>query len=93
MKLAGRVVRTAKMRNTYTILAGKPEGTRSLKRPNCRWGDNIKIYLGEIGLEDVDRIRLAMDKDCWRALVNMVMNVRVPFYAGNFLTNERRISF
>jgi hypothetical protein len=62
-------------RNAYRILVGKPEGKRSLGRPRSRWVDNIKIDLREIGL---DWIELAQDRDQWRALVNRVMNLRVP---------------
>jgi hypothetical protein len=65
-------------RNAYTILVGKPEGKRPLGRPRRRWVDNIKVYLGEIGWDGVDWIELAQDRDQWRALVNTVMNLRVP---------------
>jgi hypothetical protein len=57
---------------------GKPEGHRPLGRPRCRWEDNIKIDLQEVGLEVIDWIELAQDRDRWRALVNAVMNLRVP---------------
>jgi hypothetical protein len=57
---------------------GKPEGKRPLGRPNCRWMNNIKIDLREIESDDMDWIDLAQDKDQWRALVNTVMNIRVP---------------
>jgi hypothetical protein len=62
----------------YNILVGRPEGRRPLGRPRCRWEDNIKMYLLEIGFGDVDWIDLAQDRDRWRALVNMVMNLWVP---------------
>jgi hypothetical protein len=65
-------------RNAYRILVGKPEGKRPLGRPRRRWVDNIKMDLREIGWDGVDWIDLAQDKDRWRALVNMVMNIRVP---------------
>jgi hypothetical protein len=65
-------------RNACRILAGKPEGKRSLGRPRRRWVDNIKLDLGEIGWDGVDWIELAQDRDQWRALVNTVMNLRVP---------------
>jgi hypothetical protein len=64
-------------RNTYRILVGKPEGKRPLGRPRRRWMDNIKIYLGEVGRDGVDWMDLAQDRDQWRALMNMVMNLRV----------------
>jgi len=57
---------------------GKPEEHRPLGRPRCRWEDNIKIDLQEVGLEVIDWIELAQDRDRWRALVNAVMNLRVP---------------
>jgi hypothetical protein len=58
---------------------GKPEGKRPLGRPKRKWMDNIKMDLREIGWNnDVDWIELAQDRDQWRALVNTVMNLRVP---------------
>jgi hypothetical protein len=60
------------------LLVVKPEGKRQLGRPRRRWIDNIKMDLLEIGLGVVDRIGLAQDRYRWRALVNAVMNIRVP---------------
>jgi hypothetical protein len=57
---------------------GKPEGMRPLARPRRRWVDNVKVHLREIGWDGVDWIDLAQDRDQWRALVNMIMNLRVP---------------
>jgi hypothetical protein len=54
---------------------GKPEGKRPLGRPRRRWVDNIKMDLGEVGWDDVDRIDLAQDRNKWRALVNSVLNL------------------
>jgi hypothetical protein len=65
-------------RNVYTLLVGKPKGKRPLGRPRRRWIDNIKMDLLEIGVSVVDRIGLAQDRYRWRALVNLVMNLRVP---------------
>jgi hypothetical protein len=65
-------------RNAYRILMAKPEGKRQLGRPRRRWVDNIKMDLREIGLGDMDWIDLAQDRNKWRALVNTVMNLRVP---------------
>jgi hypothetical protein len=65
-------------RNVYRILVGKPEGKRPLGRPTRRWVDNIKMDLREIGWDSMDWIELAQDRDQWRALVNTVMNLRVP---------------
>jgi hypothetical protein len=59
-------------------LVGKPEGKRPLGRPRRRWVDTIKMDLGEIGWDGMDWIELAQDRDQWRALVNTVMNLRVP---------------
>jgi hypothetical protein len=55
-----------------------PEGKRQLGRPRSRWVDNIIMDLGEIGWDGRDWIELAQDMDQWRALVNTVMNLRVP---------------
>jgi hypothetical protein len=78
MRWAGHVARMGQTRNAYRIVVGKPEGKRPLGRPKRRWVDNIKIDLREIGWDDMDWFDLAHDKDQWRALVNMVMNLRVP---------------
>jgi hypothetical protein len=65
-------------RAAYRALVGKPEGRRPLGRPRRRWEDNIKMDLREVGWGDMDWINLAQDRDRWRALVNTVMNLRVP---------------
>jgi hypothetical protein len=65
-------------RNVYRLLVGKPEGKRPLGRPRRRWIANIKIDLLEIGLSVVDWNCLAQNRYRWRALVNSVMNLRVP---------------
>jgi hypothetical protein len=57
---------------------GKPEGRRPLGRPRRRWKDNIKMDLREVGGGGMDWINLAQDRGRWRALVNAVMNLRVP---------------
>jgi hypothetical protein len=67
-----------KKRNAYRILVGKPEGKRPLGRPRRRWGDNIKMDLREIGWNGVEWIDMVQDRDQWRALVNTVLNLRVP---------------
>jgi hypothetical protein len=60
---------------------GKPEGKRPLGKPRRRWVDNIRMDLVEVGWGDVDWIDLAQDRDRWRALVNSVLNLRVPLNA------------
>jgi len=59
-------------------LVGKAEGKRPLGPPGCRQEANIGISFKEIGLEGVDWIHLAQDRDQWRAVVNTIMNLRVP---------------
>jgi hypothetical protein len=75
----GRACRTnGGKRNAYMLLVGKPEFKRPLGRPRRRWVDNIKMDLGEVGWGDVDWIRLAQDRNKWRAVVKGVMNLGVP---------------
>ena len=62
----------------YRVLVGKPEGKRPLGRPRRRWENNIKIDLQEVVCEGMDWMDLAQDRDRERALVNVVMNLRVP---------------
>jgi len=65
-------------RDVYRVLVGKPERKRALERPRHRWKDNIKMDLEEVGCGGMDWIELAQERDRWRALVNAVMNLRVP---------------
>jgi hypothetical protein len=78
MRWVGHVALIGEVRGAYNILVGRPEGRRPQGRSRCRWEDNIKMDLREIGFGDVDWIHLAQDRDRWRALVNRVMNLRVP---------------
>jgi hypothetical protein len=78
MGLAGHVARMGEVTGAYNILVGRPEGRRPLGRPRHRWEDNIKMDLREIGFGDVNWIHWAQNMDRWRALVNTVMNLRVP---------------
>jgi hypothetical protein len=65
-------------RNTYRVLLGMPEGKGPLGRPIHGWKDNVGMDLSGIGWGGVDRIGLVQDRDQWKALVNTVMNLRVP---------------
>jgi hypothetical protein len=78
MRWAGHVARMGEKRNAYRLFLGKPEGKRPLGRPRRRWVDNIRMDLGEMGWGDVDWIGLAQDRNRWRALINSVLNLRVP---------------
>jgi hypothetical protein len=77
MRLAGHVARMDEENSVYRLV-GTPEGRRPLGRPRCRWLDNIRMDLVRVGWGDVDWIGLAQDSDRWRALVNSVLNLRVP---------------
>jgi hypothetical protein len=74
-------------RNACGILVGKPEGRRPLGRPRRRWVVSIKMHHREIGWDGIDWFDLAQNRDQWRALVNTVMNFRVPQNAGKFLSS------
>jgi hypothetical protein len=78
IRWAGHVGRMGEVSGAYNILVGWTEGRRPLGRPRHRWEDNIKMDLGKLGFGDVDWINWAQDRDRWRALVNTVMNLRVP---------------
>jgi hypothetical protein len=82
MRWAGHAVYMGET-NANNILVGKPKGNRPLGRPRSRREDNIRIDLREIGWEGADWMHLAQDKYQWQALVNTVMNLRVPLKAGN----------
>jgi len=78
MRWAGLVARMGKRKCVYRVLLGKPEGKKPLGRPRNRWEDNMKIDLQEVVCGGMDWIKLAQDRDRWQALVNEVMNLRVP---------------
>jgi hypothetical protein len=75
---AGHIARMGEGRGVFRVLVGKPEGKRPLGRPRRRWDDNIKMDIQEVVCDVMDWIELAQDRDRWRALVNVVMNLRVP---------------
>jgi hypothetical protein len=78
MRWAGHIAGMGEKMNAYRLLVRKPEGKRPLRRPRRRWVDNIRLDLGEVGWGDVDWIGLAKDRNRWRAVVNSVLNLRVP---------------
>ena len=80
-------------RGVYGILVGKPKRKRLLGRRRRRWEDNIKVDLKEIGWEGVSRIDMTQDVDKLRAVVNTVMNHRVPAIVRGFLKACEIISF
>jgi hypothetical protein len=77
---------------TYWVLVGKPKGKRPLGRPRHRWEDNIKI-IQEVGCGGMDWIQLAQDRDRWWALINAVIDLRVPYIIVNYLTSRKLVSF
>jgi len=80
-------------RDVYRVLVGKTEGKRPLGRPRRRWDDNIMMHLQEVGCGGMDWFELAQGRDRWRAIVNAVMNLRVPQNAENFLSSCKTVSF
>jgi hypothetical protein len=78
MKWEEHVARMGEKRTACKILVVKPEGKRALGIPRRRWVDNIKMNLREVGWDGVDWLDMAQDRDQWRALVNTVLNLRVP---------------
>jgi len=78
MRCAGHVVRMGEEMEVYRFFVGKLEGKRPLGRPRCRWVDNIRMDLQEVGCGYMDWIGLAQNRDRWRKLVIEVMNLRVP---------------
>jgi len=78
MRWAGHVARMGEEKGVYRLLVGKPEGKRPLGRPRRRWVDNIRMDLQEVGCGYMDWIGMSQDRDSWRTLVSVVMNLRVP---------------
>jgi hypothetical protein len=75
MRWAGHVARMGEKRNAYRLLVGEPGGKRPLRRPRCKWVDNISMDLGEVGWGVVGWIGVAQDRNRWRALVNSVLKL------------------
>jgi hypothetical protein len=78
MRRVGHVGRIREKTNACRILAGKPERKIPLGRPRCNWVDNIKMDFTEVRLGGIDSFDLAEDRDQWRALVNMIVNLQIP---------------
>ena len=78
MSWVGHVACMGERRGVYRVLVWKPVGKRPLVRPRHRWEGNIKIDPQELGCGGMEWIKLAQDRDRWQALVNAVMNLRVP---------------
>jgi len=78
MRWAGHVARMGERRGVYRVLVGRPQGKRPLGKPRCRWEDNIKIDLQEVGCGGMDWIDLAQGRYRGRTLVSAVMNFLVP---------------
>jgi hypothetical protein len=76
MRWAGAQIR--EKTKAYRLLVGKPEEKWLIGRPRCRWVDDIRMELREVGWGDVDWIDVAQDRNRWRAIVNLVLNLRVP---------------
>jgi len=77
MRWAGHVTHMGEERGVYRVLLGKPEGRRPLGRPRRRWVDNIRTNLEGVGCGYMDWIGLAQDRERWRTLMSVVMNLRV----------------
>ena len=78
MRWAGHVARIKEGRSAFKIVSDKPTGERQLGRPRRRWEDNIRMDLKEIGINTKNLVDSVQDKDYWRALMNTVLNLRIP---------------
>jgi hypothetical protein len=78
MRWTGHNVSMKERRGIYRVLVGKPEGKKPLGRPRHRWEDNTEMNLQKVGGGGMDWMKLAQDRDRGQALVNAVMNLRVP---------------
>jgi hypothetical protein len=78
LRWTDHVVRMEEGRRAFKILTGKPTGKRTFGRPRCRWEDNIRMDLEEIGINAGNWVDSAQDRNYWRTLVNAALNLRVP---------------
>ncbi|KAJ4444554.1 hypothetical protein ANN_06349 [Periplaneta americana] len=78
LRWAGHVASVGESRIAYRVLFVRPEGKSPLGRPRCRWEDNIKMDLREVGYDDRDWINLAQDRNRWQAYVRGAMNIQIP---------------
>ena len=78
-------IQNGKGRRAFKILTGTPTGKRSLGRPRCRWEDCIRFDLKEIGINTRDWVDSAQDRDYWRALVNLALNLWVLWFLYRYL--------
>ena len=76
-------------RDAYRVLTGKPEGSRPFERPRHRWKDNIKMEFQVVGWRGMDHIDLVQDRDRWWALLNVVMNLQVPWNVRELLASQK----
>jgi len=80
-------------RGAYGVLVGRTDGQRPLDRPRHRCDDNITMDLQDVGWRGLDWIDLAQNRDGWQAVVNAEMKIRLPLYAGKFLTSRGPVGF
>jgi hypothetical protein len=78
MRWEWHIARMGTKGNAYRVLVGKPEGKEPLGRPRYMLEDNIKMDLREIGCGGTDGMNVSQDRDQWQALLNKVMNLRIP---------------
>jgi hypothetical protein len=81
-KWAGHVVTLEEGRRAFKILTDKYTGKRPFGRPRCKWEDNIRVNLEEIGINAGNWVDSGQDRDYWRALVNVTLNLRIPLAMG-----------
>ena len=78
LRWAGHVARMEEGRSAFKILTGKPTGKIPLGRPWCRWEDTIRMDLKEVGINAENWVDSTQDRNYWRALVNVAVNLQVP---------------